>query len=152
MDSTVFSMEPQSGQDDGKSHEDSLGGTTLRVYRSMLRSRTPLGIRDIQRALGLSSPSVVQYHLRKLIEMGLVREDEGGYVVDKVILENVIRIRKTAIPLQVAYVAFFVSSLIVMLTLFRPTTFTSIYIFATVVIIVGVMIAARETLVTLRHI
>ena len=90
--------------------------------------------------------------MRKLIEMGLVREDKGGYVVDKVIFDNVIRIRKTAIPLQVAYVAFFVSSLIVMLTLFRPTTFTSIYVFATVVIIIGVIIATRETLVTLRRI
>jgi hypothetical protein len=108
-----------------------------------------LGVHDIQRKLGLSSPSVAQYHLRKLAEMKLIREDDGGYVVDRVIFDNVIRIRRTAIPLQVAYVVFFASSLVVMLTLFRPTSLTPTYVFASAVLVIGLLIAIRETTVTL---
>jgi predicted DNA-binding transcriptional regulator len=37
---------------------DVLKGTALDIYRLLLRSRKSLGIREIQRALKLSSPSV----------------------------------------------------------------------------------------------
>jgi DNA-binding transcriptional ArsR family regulator len=39
-----------------------------------------MGVRDIQRALGLSSPSVALHHLRKLAELDLVKQlPEGEY-------------------------------------------------------------------------
>jgi predicted DNA-binding transcriptional regulator len=84
-----------------------LKGTTYRVYRFMIKQRKPLGVSDVQRGLGLSSPSVSQYHIKKLLALGLIREEQGGYVVDRVVFGNVIRIMRIAIPVQTAYVAFF---------------------------------------------
>ena len=85
-----------------------LKGTTLRVYRCLYRAGTPMGIHDVQRALKLSSPSVAEYHIKKLVRAGLAKEGQNGYTVDKVVFENVIRIRRTVIPLQTTFVAFFV--------------------------------------------
>ena len=70
-----------------------LKGTTYRVYRLMLKQRKPVGISDLQRALGLSSPSVSEYHVKKLLRLGLIREEQGGYVIEKVVFDNIIRIR-----------------------------------------------------------
>jgi hypothetical protein len=144
-------MDRHLDQKSNGAYEDVLKGTTLQVYRFMLRSRAPLGIHDIQRTLRLSSPSVAQYHIKKLSELKLIKEVGGGYVVDKIIIDNIIRIRRTAIPLQSAYVAFFASSLVIMLSLLRPTSLSSTYLFATLVIVVGLIISVRETLLTLRH-
>jgi DNA-binding transcriptional ArsR family regulator len=128
-----------------KPDSDSLTGTTLKIYRLLLRSRTPLGIHDVKRALGLSSPSVAQYHLRKLLEMKLIREEQEGYVVDKVVVDNVVRIRRTAIPVQTGYVAFFATALVVMLTILRPQDVSSMYLFALASIALGLIITAYES-------
>ncbi len=50
-----------------------LKGKTLLVYMYLLRSNDPdVGVREVQRSLGFSSPSVSSYHLNKLRELGLV--------------------------------------------------------------------------------
>ncbi len=134
---------------ESRSESDSLKGTTLRVYRLMLHSKAPLGIHDIQRDLGLSSPSVAQYHVRKLADMRLIREEGEGYVVDKVIVENVIRIRRTNIPVQSAFAAFFALSLLVLLTVFRPSSASAGYLFALFVIIIATAIASYQAVTTL---
>ncbi len=134
------------------SYDDSLKGTTLRVYRYMYKAGGAVRINDIQRALGLSSPSVAQYHVKKLLQFGLIREEQGGYVIDKVIFSNVIRFRRISIPYQAAYVAFFVASLVVMLTLFRPSSATAAYVFALLVITVAVVVSVYEATRTLRRI
>ena len=87
--------------------DDVLEGTTRRVFRFLYRRREPTRIHDIQRGLGLSSPSVAYYHVNKLLKAGLVKETGDGYAADKVIFENMIRIRKTTLPAQAAYAAFF---------------------------------------------
>ena len=113
--------------------KDYVRGTTLRVYRYMYRAGTAMSIRDVQRGLELSSPSVAEYHIKKLVRAGLVQERDAGFVVDRVIFENVIRIRRTLIPLQTAYMAFFLSTLAILLTVFRPASVTSLYFFALLV-------------------
>jgi hypothetical protein len=128
-----------------------LKGTTLRVYRYILKSKNPVGIHDVQRGLGLSSSSVAQYHVRKLLSLGLIREDGNGYVIDKIIFANVIRFRRTAIPSQAALVAFFAGSLTVMLTVLRPATPTSTYLYALVAISIGLLAAMYETARTLSR-
>jgi hypothetical protein len=117
----------------------------------MLKQRQPVGISDIQRGVGLSSPSVSQYHVRKLLQLGLIREEQGGYLVDKVVLENVIRIRRVSIPLQAAYVAFFGVLLIILLVLLRPVTIDSVYYFAVVVNVSALGISIFEMAKTLRR-
>ncbi len=133
------------------SYGDSLKGTTMKVYRYMYKAGTVVRINDIQRALNLSSPSVAQYHVKKLLQFGLIREEQEGYAIDKVIFSNVIRFRKVSIPYQAAYLAFFVASLIIMLTIIRPSNITATYFFALLVIAVAALIAAYEAIKTLRR-
>lgn len=52
-------------------------GNTLKVYLYLLR-HGPCQLRDIQRGVGLSSPSLASYHLGKLSEAGYVKQDEFG--------------------------------------------------------------------------
>jgi hypothetical protein len=121
-----------------------LKGTTLRVYRYMYRAGVPMGIHDVQRGLGLSSPSVAEYHIKKLLRAGLVQEKEGAYAVDRVVFENLIRIRRTVIPFQTAYVAFFLTTLLVLVVFLRPAVVTSLYFFALTVNVGGLVITAYE--------
>ncbi len=129
-----------------------LKGTTLRVYRYMYRTGTPLGIHDVQRGLELSSPSVAEYHIRKLARAGLIQEREGGYTVDRVIFENMIRIRRTVIPFQTTYGTFFAVTLVILLVLLRPTTMTSTYVFAVAVNVAALLISIYEALRTLTSV
>jgi DNA-binding transcriptional ArsR family regulator len=126
-----------------------LKGTTLRVYRCLYRAGTPLGIHDVQRALKLSSPSVAEYHIKKLVRAGLAKPEQDGYVVDRIVFENVIRIRRMVIPLQTTFVAFFASALVVLLTILRPSSITSTYVFSLVVCVVAIVVLLYEALRTL---
>jgi hypothetical protein len=87
-------------------------GTTLKVYRAIIRAGKPIRISEVQRNIGLSTPSLAQYHINKLLEMGLVKEEGNGYIVDKVVIENVIKIRSKLIPFQTSYVLFFLLTLV----------------------------------------
>ena len=61
-----------------------LKGNSLAIYWFMLRHGRPLGAREIQRRIGLSSSSLALHHLNKLIELGLVKKDRhGAYLVAK---------------------------------------------------------------------
>ena len=114
--------------------DDILEGTTRRVFRFVYRQQNPVGIHDVQRGLGLSSPSVAHYHIGKLVKAGLLKEEGGGYVVDKVVFENMIRVRRAAIPLQTAYAVFLLPAFALLVTVFRPAPVSSTYVFAVVVI------------------
>jgi predicted transcriptional regulator len=53
----------------------------------MLKTNKPYGIRDVQRALNLSSPSIAQYHMSKLEHAGLLKREGGNWVINKVMPE-----------------------------------------------------------------
>lgn len=61
-----------------------LSGNTLRVYTFIFKVQRS-SIKDVQRNLGLNSPALAQYHLEKLVSLGLARRDEmtGDYVLAK---------------------------------------------------------------------
>jgi hypothetical protein len=128
-----------------------LGGTTYKVYRYLLKQNRPVGISDIQKGLGLSSPSVAQYHVRKLLRFGMVREEQEGYVIDKVVFESIIRIGRVSLPTQAGYLAFFGATLLMTLLLLRPTSITSQYIFAVVVNAVAFLTSMWETRKVLKR-
>jgi len=67
-----------------------LKGNTLRVYVYALKKRR-VGVREVQRALLMSNPSLAQYHLNKLRELGLVTENNGEYEVVKEVKVEVMR-------------------------------------------------------------
>ena len=135
----------------GSKYDPYLKGTTYRVYRFMLRQRDPVGISDVQKALGLSSSSVAEYHIGKLLQMGLVKEEKGGYVIDKVVVDNVVRIRRVSVPVQTAYVLFFAVTLSMLLVLFRPAEITSGYFLALAVNVAALLISLYEALKTLKR-
>lgn len=117
----------------GNENDPRLTGTTHRIYRYMMKKRNPVGISQVQKDLALSSSSVAEYHLKKLLQLGLIREDRNGYVVDKVVLDNVIRIRRISIPVQTAYATFFAATLIILILFLRPQIIDSVFFFALVI-------------------
>jgi predicted DNA-binding transcriptional regulator len=87
--------------------EESLAGTTLRVYRYIYKYG-PVRLHDIERALGFSSSSTAEYHINKLLRLGIVRaaEAEAGYVADRIVFENMLRVRRTVIPVWTTFGGF----------------------------------------------
>lgn len=62
-----------------------LKGRTMSVY-ALLLSRGEMGVREVQRELGFSSPSLALHHLTKLTELDLVKKDaDGVYNVTKTV-------------------------------------------------------------------
>ncbi len=91
-----------------------LEGTPLRIYAYLLR-HGPAGPREVARAVGLRSPSLAYYHLRKLEEAGLVRRLPGGEyeaITDSGI-EGFVVIGKWLVPRLLAYAGFFAGMLVV---------------------------------------
>jgi hypothetical protein len=139
------------GSSGGGATDTALRGTTYKVYRYIVRQNRPVGISDVQKGLGLSSPSVSEYHIRKLQHLGLIREEQGGYVIERMVLENIVRIGRMSFPVQTGYVAFFGVALLIMLAFLRPATITSSYEFAVVVIVAALAVSIWETRKTLKR-
>jgi len=58
-------------------------GKTLDVYLCILTSASGVGVRDIWRQLGFSSPSLAQYHVNKLLDLRLIEADfDGKYIIN----------------------------------------------------------------------
>ena len=83
-----------------------LKGNTLRVYVYALK-KNRVGVREVQRALGFSNASLAQYHLGKLKDLGLVREENGEYEVKVDVMRDFLRIGTSLIPRFVFYAVFF---------------------------------------------
>jgi len=106
--------------------EYSLRGNTLRVYYYMLSKGGSLGVRELQRALGFKSPSAALYHLRKLVEMGLVeRSEDGEYrVVREVkvgVLKYFVKLGRLRLPRFLVYAVFSTSFLVSYVILYPQT-------------------------------
>lgn len=125
-----------------------LSGTTYEVYHFLLIARKPVSIRDVQRALTLSSPSVAMYHLSKLERMGFVKRESGNFVVARVLLENMVKINRFLIPRSFFYAFFSITALIIELTFFRPYALNSTYFFSVMVIAAFTLMFCFETLRT----
>ena len=65
--------------------ESKLKGKTLQIYWYLLRDpETSVGVREVQRSLELSSPSVAAHHLDKLLSLGLVEKTiRGEYILNQ---------------------------------------------------------------------
>jgi DNA-binding transcriptional ArsR family regulator len=118
---------------DPSSEEKILTGTTLQVYRFLYRQGKPVGVHEVQRAMNMQAASSAHYHLRKLVEAGLVKEREGGYLVDRVLFENMIRIGNSLLPVQTTFATFFATTLFFLLTILRPTRIYGVYVFAIII-------------------
>lgn len=126
--------------------KDVLRGLTLKVYRFILKNDKPVGIREAQRALNLSSPTLALYHMNKLEEAGFIKKELNGYVADRIILENLIRLRGVLIPRNFFYTVFLVTSLIFLVVFLRPSILTREYIFSLGVVSVAAATSVYETI------
>jgi len=126
-----------------------LRGNTLRAYWALLRSENGvMGVRELQRKLGFSSPGLAAYHLNKLRELGLVVEEGGDYrIVREVkvgVLEQFIRLGTFMLPRYVLYATMFTTLLIFFLSQLREFNFYSL--FALVFGVLGTLILWYEAL------
>lgn len=84
----------------------------MKVYLYLLKYGKAAGVREIQKELGFSSPSVAFHHLDKLVNLGVVEKDQyERYVlmkkVDAGILQAFVSIRGFTLPRLGFYAAFF---------------------------------------------
>lgn len=129
-----------------KKSSDILRGTTLDTYRLVLKNGKPTGIREVQRELNLSSPSVARYHLLKLEQAGLLKLENGNYVVNKVLLDNSVRINRMIIPRFLFYVVLAIAILLIGLAFLEPTIVTyGAYYFIIGTIVLFTIIFCVET-------
>jgi len=88
---------------------EELSGTALRVYLLLLLEGRPMGVREVQRRLGLRSPSTARHHLERLRELGLVEYTGEGYVARpprRGLLTAFAIVRGRLLPLPFAAAAF----------------------------------------------
>jgi hypothetical protein len=91
-----------------RSGKKNISGTTLDVYLFILTSGEPVGVRDVWRTLKLSSPSLAQYHINKLLDLKMLYQTpDGKYSVNKTeqieALRNFVLLRGRLIPRLVFY-------------------------------------------------
>ncbi|MEM1563929.1 MAG: hypothetical protein QW161_04580 [Candidatus Bathyarchaeia archaeon] len=77
-----------------------------------MKSGRPMSIREVQKALHFSSPSVAQHHLEQLREIGLVQKQEVGghyYLIGEVkigVLRHFVKLGKLLFPRHLFYAVF----------------------------------------------
>ena len=107
--------------------ESNLKGKTLLVYWYMLRQPDfKAGVREIQRSLGFSSPSIALHHLNKLMDLGLVKKTKTGeYVLVQEVKVGMLRffarIGRFLIPRYLFYSVFFTTAFVMYVLLYAQT-------------------------------
>ncbi|HDD64235.1 MAG TPA: hypothetical protein ENF53_03665 [Thermoprotei archaeon] len=99
-----------SGKLRAKGTKKQFSRTTVKIYEFMLMHGKPIGIRELQRKLNLSSPSLAAYHLKILEKEELIeRLPDGKYAVKKTVrlegMKNLIFIGCKPIPAYLLYIA-----------------------------------------------
>jgi predicted DNA-binding transcriptional regulator len=79
---------------DSATLESELKGKTLLVYWYLLEQPTHVvGVREVQRALGFSSPSIAAHHLDKLQDLRLVQKTgTGEYVLEEEVKVGILKL------------------------------------------------------------
>ena len=101
-----------------------LKGNTLRVYWYVMNAnKQTVGVREVQRALEFSSPTLALYHLDKLKDLGLVSKDSGEYRLIKEVkvdvLKQFLKLGRVFVPRFALYATLF-SALFVYYVLILP--------------------------------
>jgi len=101
---------------------EELNASTFQTYMYLVKVGKPVGPRDVMRGADLSSPSVAYRNLQKLIDLGLVVQDEyNNYVVkEKVSKKGYVWVGKYLMPSFVIVGFIFVGILIGELAVLVP--------------------------------
>jgi len=101
--------------------ESEMRGKTLLVYWYLLGSASArVGVREVQRSLEFSSPSVAAHHLNKLLDLGLIDKSATGeyFLVQEVdvgILKFFTRLGRFLVPRYLFYSVLLSTMLIIYL-------------------------------------
>jgi predicted DNA-binding transcriptional regulator len=123
-----------------------LRGTTLEIYRFMVKSGKPVGVREIQRALNLSSASVATYHLSKLEEAGFIKREQGNYALNKIILKDNVRFGHMLVPRFFFYILFTALILTIELVFFNELASNRGFFIYTIATSIIMLIFSYETI------
>ncbi|MFP3985788.1 MAG: hypothetical protein ACLFU9_07505 [Candidatus Bathyarchaeia archaeon] len=101
-----------------------ISGKTWDVYIYILTSGEPVGVRDVWRTLKLSSPSLAQYHVNKLMDLKVIHQmNDGKYVAKEKeqieTLRSFVLLRGKLVPRLVFYGAL-VAGVLAFYLLFKP--------------------------------
>jgi len=123
--------------------DDQLKGNTLKVYMYLLKAPSAsVGIREVQRALKFSSPTLAQYHLDKLRELGLVRKESTEFLlvsdVKVGVLRQFYRVGAVLVPRFVLYAVLF--TVLLGFLGFIITEITLVSVFALILALLGAAI------------
>lgn len=132
----------------GGSDGADLKGNTLRVYTYLFKVQKS-GVRETQRSLGFKSASLAQYHLDKLVDLGLATKDDlGSYFLAREIkieaLEQFLKIGTYLIPRFVLY-SVMLTILFIYFVLAVGDVISSISVWAYIFAIAGLVITWYET-------
>ncbi len=139
-------------EDKEKILESELKGVTLRVYWHILGvdNKESIGVRQVQRELGLSSPSVALHHLEKLRTLGLLEKGvTGDYrLVGQVkvgVLKNFVGLLGILVPRYLFYSTMF-TVMLVLYPILYPPNFSAHNVMALVFGAAAVGVSWSETL------
>jgi predicted DNA-binding transcriptional regulator len=118
--------------------ESALKGKTLLVYWYLVQQPThTVGTREVQRALGFSSPSIAVHHLEKLLDLGLIQKRAtGDYVLEEEVKVGILRfftrLGRFLVPRYLFYSVLFSTMLVAYLTLcvvnqITPSLYTAMF-------------------------
>ncbi len=132
------------------SRDADLKGNTLRVYTYLFKVQRS-GIREAQRTLGFKSPSLAQYHLDKLVTLGLATKDPvaGDYILAKEVkieaLESFLKVGSYIVPRFVLY-SVMLTILFVYFAYASRLVLTNQSVWTFVFAIIGLVITWYETI------
>lgn len=126
-----------------------LKGNTLRAYWALLNAKDGvIGVRELQRQLGFSSPALAAYHLNKLEELELAVNERGDYrLIREVkvgVLKQFIRLGAFLLPRYVLYATMFTTLLVYFFSQLKEISFYSM--FALMFGVLGTAILWYETI------
>ncbi len=131
-----------------------LTGRTLRVYWYLVQNKGPHGRLEVQRGTKLSSASLAEYHLKKLVGMGLVEKNvHREYAICRTVQIGVMRFytmyRSNMIPRFLLYISFYVTMLFATMAFFSNLSLSSAFLI-TAVIAFGIITSLVESIILLR--
>jgi hypothetical protein len=102
-----------------------LKGNTLRVYWYVMNAnKQTVGVREVQRALEFSSPTLALYHLDKLMDLGLVSKDSGEYRLIKEVkvdvLKQFLKVGRVFVPRFALYATLFTALFVYYVAFLQP--------------------------------
>ncbi len=98
--------------DDEPEYEYSLRGKDWKVYWLLLKHGSAMSVREVQKGLHFSSPSVAQHHLEQLRELGLVKKEGAGgnyFLASEVkigVLKHFVKLGRLLFPRYFFYAVF----------------------------------------------